>query len=244
MPFAIPAGISLLNLLPSVCSSQNRAEIYNKHASNKQKIHEKMNPQLLFEIKLHGFLLWASFGFLTPIGILVMRKSNGEESVRRKRIIFYIHVITQILAVLLATVGAVLSMKNLDNSFKNLHQRIGIALYGGIWLQALIGILRPHRERKGRSTWYIFHWLLGITVSFLGLINIYTGLQAYHGKTSKSARIWTIIFTAQISVLIFLYLLQEKKNYIQKHAVILAVQSNDQDLGPRNKQKEIPAQNC
>ncbi|CAI9757175.1 unnamed protein product [Fraxinus pennsylvanica] len=228
MPFAIPAGIALLNLLPSVCSSQDRAEIYNKHASNKHKIHE-MNPQLLFEIKLHGFLFWASFGFLTPIGILVMRKSNGEES---------------ILAVLLATVGAVLSMKYLDNSFNNLHQRIGIALYGGIWLQALIGILRPHRERKGRSTWYIFHWLLGITVSFLGLINNMCPNVRMVEKTSKSARIWTIIFTAQISVMIFLYLLQEKKNYIQKHGVILAVQSNDQDLAPRNKQKETPAQNC
>ncbi|XP_022876804.1 cytochrome b561 domain-containing protein At4g18260-like [Olea europaea var. sylvestris] len=149
-----------------------------------------------------------------------------------------------ILAVLLATVGAVLSMKYLDNSFNNLHQRIGIALYSGIWLQVLTGILRPHRERKGRSIWYIFHWLQGITVSFLGVINIYTGLQAYHGKTSKSVRIWTIIFTAKISAMIFLYLLQEKKNYMQKHGVILDVQPNDQELSPRNKQKETPTQNC
>lgn len=100
------------------------------------------------------------------------------------------------------------------------------------------------RERKGRSIWYIFHWLQGITVSFLGVINIYTGLQAYHGKTSKSVRIWTIIFTAKISAMIFLYLLQEKKNYMQKHGVILDVQPNDQELSPRNKQKETPTQNC
>lgn len=215
MPFAIPASLAILNLLSSVCSSQERAEIDNRHTSNEHKIHElQINPQLLFEIKLHGFLLWASIGFLMPVGILVMRKSNGEESIRRQRIIFYIHVITQIVAILLATVGAVLSIKYLDNSFNNLHQRLGLALYGGIWLQALIGILRPHREGKGRSIWYIFHWLLGIAVSFLGAINIYTGLQAYHEKTSKSARIWTIIFTAQICLIIFLYLLQEKKYYI------------------------------
>ncbi|KAL2476583.1 Cytochrome b561/ferric reductase transmembrane protein family [Abeliophyllum distichum] len=162
MPFAIPASLAFLNLLPSVCSSQKRTELYNKH-----KIHE-INPQLLFEIKLHGFLLWASVGFLMPIGILIMRKSNTEESGTRQRIIFYIHAITQILAVLLATAGAVMSIKYLDNSFNNAHQRIGLALYGGIWLQALIGILRPHRGRKGRSIWYIFHWLLGIAGFFSG----------------------------------------------------------------------------
>ncbi|CAI9784343.1 unnamed protein product [Fraxinus pennsylvanica] len=173
MPFAIPAGLAFLNLLSSVCSSQERAEIDNRHTSNEHKIH-KINPQLLFEIKLHGFLLWASIGFLMPVGILVMRKSNGEESIRRQRIIFYIHVVTQIIAILLATVGAVLSIKYLDNSFNNLHQRVGLTLYGGIWLQALIGILRPHRKGKGRCIWYTFHWLLGIAVSVLGVISIYT----------------------------------------------------------------------
>ncbi|CAA2967690.1 cytochrome b561 domain-containing At4g18260-like [Olea europaea subsp. europaea] len=163
---------------------------------------------------------------------------------KRQRIVFYIHVITEIIAVLLATVAAVLSLKYLDNSLNNLHQRVGLALYGGIWLQALIGILRPHRERKGRNIWNIFHWLLGIGVSFLGVINIYTGLQAYHEKTSKSARIWTIIFIAQICLTIFLYLLQEKRYYIQNQGVILVVQPTDQELSPRNKQKETPPQNC
>lgn len=249
---------------------------------------------------------------------------------------YELYFLLQIIAVLLATVAAVLSLKYLDNSLNNLHQRVGLALYGGIWLQALIGILRPHRyifilktqklwicsglllflifmrefyqkvildsrknyfnetkyfqkiiqtqvekqfltiksqvkrdllghvlqtktlenvfeiekkqfvcrERKGRNIWNIFHWLLGIGVSFHGVINIYTGLQAYHEKTSKSARIWTIIFIAQICLTIFLYLLQEKRYYIQNQGVILVVQPTDQELSPRNKQRETPPQNC
>lgn len=58
---------------------------------------------------------------------------------------YELYFLLQIIAVLLATVAAVLSLKYLDNSLNNLHQRVGLALYGGIWLQALIGILRPHR---------------------------------------------------------------------------------------------------
>ncbi|XP_022848684.1 cytochrome b561 domain-containing protein At2g30890-like isoform X2 [Olea europaea var. sylvestris] len=84
--FAIPAGLAFLNLPSSVCSSQERAEIDNRHTSNEYKIHElQINPQLLFEIKLHGFLLRALIGFLMPVGILVMRKSNGEESIQKAK---------------------------------------------------------------------------------------------------------------------------------------------------------------
>ncbi|KAI3457052.1 hypothetical protein Pfo_013715 [Paulownia fortunei] len=104
----------------------------NIHLSNKHKIHE-INPQLSFEIKLHGFLLWASVGFLMPVAILIKRMSNREASGRKLRIIFYIHAITQasqffshcVFAVLLAAAGGLMSIKYFDNSFNNNHQRIG-----------------------------------------------------------------------------------------------------------------------
>lgn len=56
----------------------------------------QITPRLLFEIKLHGFLLWASVGFLMPVSILIKRMSNREESGPRLRIIFYAHAITQV----------------------------------------------------------------------------------------------------------------------------------------------------
>lgn len=55
----------------------------------------------------------------------------------------------------------------------------------------------------------------------MGIINIYTGLEAYHKRTLESTRLWTIIFTAQVSFITFLYLFQDKKEYIQEQGVIL-----------------------
>ncbi|KAI3465929.1 hypothetical protein Pfo_022592 [Paulownia fortunei] len=241
--FALPVGLTILNLLPSVGSSHERGTVDNVQSSNKYKI----TPQLSFEIKLHGFLLWASVGFLMPVAILIKRMSNREESGRRLRIIFHVHAITQVFSVLLATAGAVMSIKYFDNSFSNDHQRIGLAFYVVMWLQAFLGIFRPNRGSKGRSIWFLFHWLVGIAVSLLGVINIYTGLQAYHKRTSKNVRVWTIIFTVEISLILFFYLLQEKWHYIQKQGAILGnkpVQPTDQEMSPRRQQKEASSEPC
>ncbi|XP_061356351.1 cytochrome b561 domain-containing protein At2g30890-like [Gastrolobium bilobum] len=207
-------------LFPLISSSQQHKEIIGTH-SRKEDNHIKMNPRLQFEITLHGFLLWASMGFLMPIGILAIRLSNREDNPRRLRIVFYVHAILQMLAVLLATAGAIMSIKNFNNLFNNNHQRLGVALYGIIWLQVLVGLFRPQRGSKRRSVWFFAHWILGIAVSFLGVLNVYIGLGAYQEKTSKGIKIWNILFTIQISLIVFFYLFQEKWVYIQNQGVIL-----------------------
>lgn len=58
-------------------------------------LYMKMNPKLQNEITLHGFLLWASMGFLMPVGILAIRLSNREGNPRKQRIIFYVHAFLQ-----------------------------------------------------------------------------------------------------------------------------------------------------
>ncbi|PON89720.1 Cytochrome b561 and DOMON domain-containing protein [Trema orientale] len=230
----------LLLILPLLCSSQ---EI------NVEKVDSnKLSHKLLFNITIHGFLLWASMGFLMPVGILTIRMSNREECGRRLRILFQVHVISQMLAVLLATAGAVLSFKNFNNTFNNNHQRIGVALYGIIWLQFLIGFLRPNRGSKGRSVWFFAHWILGTAVSLMGVFSIYSGLQAYHEKTSRKIRIWTSLFTAEICFICFFYLFQDKWSYIQKQGVILGNEitgpTTDQEVPPREKQKELAMESC
>jgi hypothetical protein len=42
----------------------------------------KMSPRLQFEITLHGFLLWASMGFLMPIGILAILDYQTEKKIQ------------------------------------------------------------------------------------------------------------------------------------------------------------------
>ncbi|XP_027333554.1 cytochrome b561 domain-containing protein At2g30890-like [Abrus precatorius] len=212
--FLFQASIVFIMFL-LVSASQEHRKAKSSHSSKKGN-NIKMNPRLQFEITLHGFLLWGSMAFLMPVGILVIRLSNREGNRRRLRIIFYK------LAVLVATAGAIMSIKNFNNSFNNNHQRLGVALYGIIWLQVLVGIFRPQRGSKTRSLWFFAHWIMGTAVSLLGVLNVYIGLQAYHEKTSKSIRTWNIIFTVQISLIVIFYLFQEKWVYIQSQGVILA----------------------
>ncbi|KAK8524609.1 hypothetical protein V6N13_015625 [Hibiscus sabdariffa] len=189
-------------------------------------------------IFVHGLLLWASMGFLMPVGILTIRMANKEEDGKRVKFLFYLHAILQILAVLLATVGAVLSIRNFENSFSNHHQRLGLALYVAISMQAIIGFFRPRRGKR-RSTWYLTHWILGTTTSVVGIINIYTGLKAYHKKTSRSTAIWTIIFTVQISLIACFYLFQDKWEYIQKQGLILGNNYNNSPHHPTPPSNQV-----
>ncbi|GJV63054.1 cytochrome b561 and DOMON domain-containing protein-like protein [Tanacetum coccineum] len=189
--------------------------------------------QLFSQIVVHGFLLWASMGFLTPVGILAIRLSNREEHGRRLKIMFFIHAVTQasliliccilqsfVVSVILVTAGAVLSIKNFSNTFDNMHRRLGVALYGLVFLQVLSGLVRPKRGDKRRNIWFFAHWILGTTVSLLGIINVYTGLHAYKKITSRSITPWVIFYTAETVCIGFLYLFQEKWEYIQKQGAI------------------------
>ncbi|KAH1197649.1 Cytochrome b561 domain-containing protein [Glycine max] len=150
------------------------------------------------------------------------------------------------IAVLLATAGAIMSIKNFNNLFNNSHQRLGVALYGVIWLQVLLGIFRPQRGSK-RSVWFFAHWILGTAVTFLGVLNVYLGLGAYHQKTSKGIKIWNILFTVQISLIVFFYLFQEKWVYIQNQGVVLGKEIKApicQESRPDEKEKVLKGDTC
>ncbi|KAJ6306718.1 hypothetical protein OIU78_021934 [Salix suchowensis] len=148
--FTTCANLAILLLLPFVNSTQEHLKTTDSHTNIKNIMH-KLSPKLVFEITLHGFLLWASMGLLMPVGIITIRMSHREACGRRLKILFYVHSISQMFSVLLSTAGAVMSIKNFNNSFDNHHQRIGVGLYGIVWLQALIGFLRPRRGSKGRG---------------------------------------------------------------------------------------------
>lgn len=212
---------SCILLLPFVvCSSHEESGNFK---GIKENLH-KLSPQMISSITLHGLLLWASMGVFMPLGILTIRlsnKSSSGEGRKRVKIIFYLHAIFQSLSVLLATIGAVMSLRSFENSFNNNHQRLGLVLYAAVWLQPLTGFFRPPRGSKRRSTWYLIHWILGTMISLVGIYNIFTGLNAYHEKTSRGVWLWTIIFSAQVFVIGFCYLLQDKWEYLKKQGVIL-----------------------
>ncbi|GAA0152731.1 hypothetical protein LIER_11138 [Lithospermum erythrorhizon] len=207
----------VLDLFPFVRCSSSQGK--NKQ-ENSSKWMQQVDSKKAFDIAVHGIVLWASMGCLMPFGVLVIRISTTEKRFREKfKVFYYIHAVLQVLAVLVATGGAVLSIRNFENAFDNTHQRIGLALYAAIYVQVLIGLRRPKRGTKIRRVWYFMHWLLGITIPLVGIFNTYTGLNAYHLRTSKSTSLWTILFTAQVSFMAVLYLFQDKWEYIQKQGV-------------------------
>ncbi|GER26032.1 cytochrome b561/ferric reductase transmembrane protein family [Striga asiatica] len=199
------------------------------------------NSHKTFDIQLHGILLWASIGFLMPVGILAMRISSCSDGIHpsRRKILFYTHSISQVLSVLAVTIGAVLSIKKFENTFENSHQRIGLALYAAVYFQLVIGCRRPKRGTTSRRTWYFLHWLLGTTICLVGILNTYTGLQAYRKKTSKSATLWAVVFTAQVSFMVIFYLFQDKWEYILKQGMI----ASDNGDGELNNTSPVELEN-
>ncbi|KAK1698768.1 hypothetical protein QYE76_015465 [Lolium multiflorum] len=185
-----------------------------EHGRDYDETFAPLTPKLSLQLKLHAFLLWSSLGFLMPVGVLLIRVSSNVRSAKSVRVLFYSHVALQIAAVVLATAGAVLSVKNFENAFNNTHQRIGLALYGLIWLQPVIGFIRPDRGVKARSVWYLAHWLLGIVVCVVGVANVYIGLHTYRERTGRSVRLWTVLLTVEVSAVALAYLLQDRWNHV------------------------------
>ncbi|XP_051128564.1 uncharacterized protein LOC127249676 [Andrographis paniculata] len=224
-PFEALSVLPLLFLVDFAnCLSNENSKVGVPQIST---IHEHLvDSEKTTNIVVHGILLWASMGFLMPLGILIMRISTTKDCPRTNhKILLYLHATLQVLSLLFATAAAVLSIRQFENAFNNIHQRIGLALYAAIFAQILISFRRPNRGTRSRTTWYFLHWMLGTATSLVGTLNIYTGLNAYHKKTSRSITLWIIIFTAQVCVMAILYMFQDKWEYMQKQGIITAADS-------------------
>uniref|UniRef100_A0A7N2R566 Cytochrome b561 domain-containing protein n=1 Tax=Quercus lobata TaxID=97700 RepID=A0A7N2R566_QUELO len=103
------------------------------------------------------------------------------------------------------------------------------------------------KGKKERGTWYMLHWILGTIMSLVGVINVYTGLNAYNRKTSRSTTLWTILFTVEVSFIAFFYLFQDKWEYMQKQGVTLGdllITLSNQEIPERFNQKEVLPKPC
>ncbi|KAK4740642.1 hypothetical protein SAY87_024230 [Trapa incisa] len=197
--------------------------------SSHKCVMQLINPKLEWDIALHGLLFWASMGFLMPVGIIFVKMSALDVNQARRKALFYVHAFLQGVSVVIATAGAILSLRSFENSFNNHHQRIGLVLYVAIWIQAIVGLLRPRTGAKRRTTWYLVHWILGTAISLLGVINIYSGIIAYRVKTSKGTWLWSILFTAQVSLIAFLYLFIDKWVHLQEQNIPPSSSSSGSD---------------
>ncbi|CAN4103111.1 unnamed protein product [Withania somnifera] len=207
----VHVAIFIVALLPLVTATQKHTK-NTIHKCNDHKVLE-LTPKLSLQIILHGFLLWASMGFLMPIAILLIRMPYKVEDGKRLKMIVYTHASLQVLSVLLVAIATIMSLLSF--------------LYRGI---------------KNRGVWYAFHWLIGVAVTFLGIVNVYIGLQAYNTKTMKSIRVWNWLFSAEVAVIALIYLFQEKWHYIKQSGGMLRnepVRPTYQEASP-TQEKELP----
>eukprot|EP01018_Ginkgo_biloba_P025328 Gb_09965 [translate_table: standard] len=184
------------------------------------------NPVFKMSLKYeqaHGFLMWVSMGFLMPIAIILIRMSktaSKQGSAKKLKILFYLHVVIQTLAVAIATAGAIISLMKFHTKFRYTHQRLGLTLYIIVWLQPIVGFLRPKRGMKGRTIWYSVHWILGVGGVILGIVNTYIGIHAYEVMNSSSIRTLNILFSIEVSVIGAFYLIKDRWDYLLQQGVL------------------------
>ncbi|XP_051136227.1 cytochrome b561 domain-containing protein At2g30890-like [Andrographis paniculata] len=219
--FYLMALLFLVINFPELCSShQHNYEMNKRYPNSSINVHHGSYKKEV-EIEVHGILFWASMGFLMPVGILTARVlSLTDRGHPRHKILFYVHVALQVVSVVVVTVGAILSMRQFENEFRNIHQRTGLGLYAAIYLQLLIGFIRPKKGGRGRKAWYILHWVVGTSTGLVGILNIYTGLHGYQKRTSRNTRVLGIAFSAQVCVMMVVFLVQDKWGYIQTQGII------------------------
>lgn len=170
-------------------------------------------------IQVHAWLMWSSMGLLFPLGAILIRYSRSQRdpdavvSPARPRVLFYLHIVVQCLAVALSTAGISVLLKHFGPIFEHTHMRLGLTLWIIAMMMPFIGLVRPVKGAPVRPYWYSVHWLLGTTVAVLGIINCYIGINIYqfiHG----SIRTLNTLFTVQVAFMGFAYVLQDRLTYI------------------------------
>ncbi|GBG66872.1 hypothetical protein CBR_g72628 [Chara braunii] len=159
---------------------------------------------------LHAWLMWLSFGVLFPCGVFVARYAK-----RWNPGWFDMHVACQGIGVVVSAVPAIIALSEFDG-LDGLHGRLGLAILIMVWCQAVLALARPSKTARTRLPWYFVHWLFGTGALFLGLLNVYLGLDVLPSKLPAFGRspAWKIAFSVQVAIIVFLYVLLNDWRYI------------------------------
>lgn len=177
----------------------------------------KQEKSSLDPLKLHAWLMYASTGFLLPLGILVarfMRSARKYSSSKSLQVLYYAHLALQVAGVAVLTGGAVYSFKSFGYSFDHTHQKLGMGLWIIMWAQPIIGFLKPNHGVKARPVWYAVHWLLGTGSAILCILNLYIGMKIWELITKESIRNLNIAFSVQVALMALVYLAQDRWGYL------------------------------
>lgn len=142
---------------------------------------------------VHGALMFASWGLLIPVDIILMRFMK-----RYKKPIFLIHSGGNAIAVLLVTVAAILGLI-VGSRTRLLHLIVGFVVVAASIVQLLLGWRRPEKGTPRRVGWQTLHAWLGRGTLLLGWVNIIFGLIIFKART-LSIILCVVVFAANVAV--------------------------------------------
>jgi len=134
--------------------------------------------------KVHGWLMFWSWGVFIPSGVMLARYTQTFFPSW-----FHLHRIFNLFGLVVGiagiAIGYYMSPKtSISNDLKR-HKAVGTAvLILGI-LNPLVAVIRPHKERgvpltPKRKVWYALHFSIGITALGCAISNIFLGAKIYN----------------------------------------------------------------
>eukprot|EP00850_Spirogloea_muscicola_P017465 SM000150S01724 [mRNA] locus=s150:216328:217951:+ [translate_table: standard] len=140
--------------------------------------------------QIHGWGMWAAFGVLLPLGIII--SGIGQDFLPGW---FHLHWMIQTVGVLVA-IGAYVIAVVKFKAFDNNHAYIGTAVFAAAVVNLVAGaIARPKRGSIVRTMWYPVHFFIGTSAVLLGWYNITLGFRIYQEQYGRMHGLWIALLS-------------------------------------------------
>ncbi|CAH9073548.1 unnamed protein product [Cuscuta europaea] len=146
-----------------------------------------------------------SWGVMIPLGIMIARYMKRIAALRKKWV--KLHRACQLVAYAIGFVGWAIGICLRITSkgvHYNAHLNIGIGIIFLATFQVVFGFLRPKGKNKYKKYWNMAHYVIGWSVLFLGIINVFEGLAIL-----RPPKQWKVAYTCILAVLVSVSLISE-----------------------------------
>lgn len=155
-------------------------------------------PSAIFVV--HAALMGVSWLLLVPTAITAMKYLKKFNPVT-----FQIHRALNASAGILVFVAFIMGVARGSRSQKA-HLVIGCIVFVFTILQALGGLLRPHKDAPSRKIWFIGHTLVGHVAFSLGVSNVFLGVSAIRKIGGSQSSAGYIVPGVVVGVFVVVYL--------------------------------------
>jgi hypothetical protein len=163
-------------------------------------------------VLIHGVLMYASFGVVLPISVLLARfgKDAFLPGIRQKSPWLWAHASANIFALVIAIPALVLILLEVNTAqFTAIpHAYLGIIAFGFVVFNIIWAIFKPEKTSESRGAWAIVHWWIGRLAVLIGLTNIMLGILM-----ARTNIVIFALYIVNLFILVFVYLLFQCLQY-------------------------------